>query len=116
MTKLKKLKKEKLRKVNSFQKVYLQVKKIPKGKVSTYKAIAEFSGTTPRVVGFALHANKNPKEIPCHRIVNIKGEVATGYAFGGQNKQRETLENEGVMFMDNGKINLLKFGYIFNKS
>lgn len=101
--------------MNSFDKVYALVKKIPKGKVATYKQISEIVGTTPRVVGFALHANKNPKEVACHRVVNIKGELAKGYAFGGEKQQREILEKEGVKFLNNGFIDLTKSQHLFNR-
>jgi len=50
-----------------FERIYEEVKKIPKGEVATYGAIAKKAGTTPRVVGFALHKNPDPKNIPCHR-------------------------------------------------
>lgn len=100
--------------MNSFELVYEQVKKIPKGKVVTYKQIAQVTGLTPRVVGFALHANKNPKEIPCHRVVNIKGGLASGFAFGGKDLQGKILEAEGVEIASKG-VDLSKYQYFFNK-
>ena len=76
--------------MNVFDKVYKIVSKIPRGKVTTYGKIAKEIGLrNPRIVGFALHSNKTPDEIPCHRVVNIKGEVAPGYAFGGPDIQRK---------------------------
>jgi len=95
--------------VNSFEKIYKIVSLIPKGKVSTYKKVAEIAGiTNPRVVGFALHSNKNPDQIPCHRVVSIKGEL-TGYAFGGIKQKRKILEKEGIGFLENGKVDLEKY-------
>lgn len=88
-----------------FEKVYTIVAKIPKGKVMTYAQIAKLTGITPRVVGFALHANKDPKHIPCHRVVNSKGQL-TGYAFGGIAKKKEILEQEGVQFLDKQTVAL----------
>jgi len=102
--------------VNSFDKVYLQVKKIPKGKVVTYKQISQLCGISPRVVGFALHANKNPKEVACHRVVNIKGKLAKGYVFGGEGQQRKKLEDEGVRFLESGLVDLSLSQYIFKAS
>lgn len=64
----------------------------------TYKQVANIANTTPRVVGFALHANKDPKNIPCHRVIKSNGTLAKGYAFGGKQKQKEILEKEGVIF------------------
>ncbi len=95
--------------MNSFEKIYKIVSLIPKGKVSTYKKVAEIAGiTNPRVVGFALHSNKNPDQIPCHRVVSIKGEL-TGYAFGGIKQKRKILEKEGIGFLENGKVDLEKY-------
>ena len=91
--------------MKTFEKVYAIVSKIPRGKVLTYKKVAQLSGlTNPRIVGFALHANKNPKDIPCHRVVKSDGTLAKGYAFGGPIKQKKNLEKEGIIFLENGKI------------
>jgi methylated-DNA-protein-cysteine methyltransferase-like protein len=99
--------------MNSFDKIYKVVGKIPKGKVLTYKKVAEISGVkNPRVVGFALHANKNPDEIPCHRVVKANGELANGYAFGGLKAQKKKLEKEGVNFLNKTRINLNESIYI----
>lgn len=96
-----------------FDKVYDLVAKIPKGKVTTYGALAKIVGVNPRVIGFALHANTDPKHIPCHRVINSKGQISTGYAFGGPGKQKEILENEGIKF-EKDKVNLNKFGLLIN--
>lgn len=98
--------------MNTFDKIYNVVSKIPKGKVSTYKKVAELSGIkNPRVVGFALHANKNPDEIPCHRVVKANGYLAKGYAFGGINAQEEKLRKEGVLFIKKYLVDLNKSLY-----
>ncbi len=87
---------------NTFEKVFKIVAKIPQGRVTTYGAIAKKLGiTNPRVVGYALHSNSDPDNIPCHRVVNAKGELAGGFAFGGKDIQRKLLESEGVKFEDN---------------
>lgn len=91
----------------NFQKVYKIVEKIPKGKVMTYGQIGEIVKLSPRIVGFALHANNNP-EIPCHRVVNVEGRVAPGFAFGGPNIQRKKLEIEGVIFKDELHVDMKK--------
>ena len=64
-----------------------------------------------RVVGYALHKNPLPGIIPCHRVVTRNGEVAESFAFGGGETQRELLENEGIAFEADGKINLEKYGW-----
>ena len=89
-----------------FDKVYRAVSMIPKGKVATYGQIALICGSprASRVVGYALHHNPRPGEIPCHRVVNRVGRPAPEFAFGGPEAQRELLRAEGVAFDDNGNV------------
>ncbi len=90
-----------------FQQVYALVRQIPAGQVSTYGAIAEALHTKDaRRVGQALHANPDATGTPCHRVVFATGRLAPGYAFGGPNEQRRRLELEGVLFLDDGCIDL----------
>ena len=74
---------------------------IPYGNVATYGQIAKILGNPrmSRVVGYALHVNPDPDNIPCYRVVNRFGEMAPAFAFGGPNRQRELLEQEGVEFI-----------------
>ena len=97
--------------MNTFDKVYDLVTLVPKGKVTTYGALSKLVGVDPRVIGYALHQNKDPKHIPCHRVINSKGEISSGYAFGGPNIQKEMLEEEGIVFSKN-KVDLTKFGHL----
>ena len=76
------------------KKVYNIVKKIPEGKVMTYKEEASAMGNPQafRAVGNAL--NKNPfKDVPCHRVIRSDGNTG-GYAFGAEAK-RKILKKEG---------------------
>lgn len=84
--------------MKTFDRIYEIVSKIPEGKVLTYGDIAEELNLNPRVVGYALHANKNRKIVPCHRVVFKDGSLSSGYAFGGKDIQRKLLINEGVSF------------------
>ena len=92
------------------KRIYEAVKKIPKGKVATYADVAEMAGDRKmaRAVGNALHKNPDPSTIPCHRVVNSKGELAGEYAFGGAWKQAQILESEGVEVAE-GKVNLDRY-------
>ena len=92
------------------KRIYEAVKKIPKGQVATYADVAEMAGDRKmaRAVGNALHKNPDPSTIPCHRVVNSKGELAGEYAFGGAWKQAQILESEGVEITE-GKVNLKKY-------
>ncbi|MDD5086584.1 MAG: MGMT family protein [Candidatus Nanoarchaeia archaeon] len=77
------------------EKVLELTKKIPKGKITTYKIIAEKLNTKAyRAVGTALHNNKKPIVIPCHRVVNSTGFIG-GYG-GGIRKKIKLLEKEGI--------------------
>lgn len=84
-----------------YEKIYQSVMMIPRGRVATYGDIAWLSGNAnmARLVGNALHANPYPGEVPCHRVVNSQGRLADAFAFGGSNKQRELLLDEGVRFV-----------------
>lgn len=86
--------------MNTFDKIYEVVKKIPKGQVATYGQVAALAGNRhwSRVVGYALHANPNEEEIPCYRVVTKDGRVSPAFAFGGENVQRRLLEEDGVEF------------------
>lgn len=90
--------------------VFGVVRHIPRGKVSTYGQVARLIGAprSARYVGYALHANPepgtDPDSIPCHRVVFKDGRMATGFAFGGEEVQRQMLEEEGVAFDDEGRV------------
>lgn len=86
-----------------FDKIYIAVKKIPKGRVVTYGEIAKMLGISPRTVGWVLHANRDLK-VPCHRVVNKEGKVAESYAFGGWREQKRRLLAEGVKFKDEKRV------------
>ena len=89
------------------KRIYEAVKKIPYGKVATYSQIAKLAGNSKmsRAVGNALHKNPDPDNIPCYRVVDAKGFLAGGFAFGGAEVQAKLLEEEGVEVSDN-KVNL----------
>jgi len=84
------------------EKCYNLLKKVPGGKVTTYKEIANILGTGAyRAVGNAMNKNPNIGEVPCHRVVNSNGNVG-GYALGVKSKI-ELLRKENV-FVRSGKV------------
>ncbi len=87
---------------NSFERIYEVVRRIPYGCVATYGQVAILAGNPrwSRVVGYALHVNPDPENIPCYRVVNRFGEPSQAFAFGGVNRQIALLEAEGVRFRD----------------
>ncbi len=78
------------------EKVFSVVRKIPKGKVLTYKQVAMKVGRpkAARAVGNILNTNYDPK-IPCHRVVRSDGKTG-GYNRGAENKTK-ILKSEGVI-------------------
>lgn len=94
--------------MNTFDKIYEQVRRIPRGKVATYGQIATLAGNPhwSQIVGYALHSNPAPGEIPCHRVVNRFGGTAAAFAFGGGDRQRALLEQEGITFRVDGTVDL----------
>lgn len=77
-----------------YVKVYSLVKKIPKGRVSTYKIISLKTGLNPRLVGRVLSQNASLEKIPCFRVVCSNGFIG-GYA-GGVKEKKVRLESEGI--------------------
>ena len=102
------------------QKVWLIVRKIPRGKVTTYGRIASMLSPpsiissrayfvqAPRWVGTALA--KCPEDVPWHRVINSKGKIS--YRKGGSDiLQKERLIQEGIQFNDSGSVDLKIFGW-----
>jgi len=99
-------------KVKSFEgKCYFFLKKVPKGKVTTYKELAKaLNSKAYRAVGNAMNKNPYAPKVPCHRVVRNNGEIG-GFASGTKNKIK-MLKGEGVE-VNKGKINLKKYLYKF---
>jgi len=96
--------------MNFNEQVWELCRKIPKGKVTTYKAIAEKLGTKAyRAVGQALNKNPYWPEVPCHRVVGTDGSL-TGFA-SGIDKKKKLLVADGVEIKNN-RINMNK--HMFN--
>ena len=93
-------------------KVYGQLKKVPKGKVVTYKTLAESLGTKAyRAVGTAMKNNEDPVGIPCYKVVRSDGSVGSYSSPGGTRKKIELLQKDGIT-VNNGKIDK-KYFYFF---
>ncbi len=92
---------------NLSQRVYDYLTTIPKGKVVTYKQVAESLGNKglARVVGNILHKNPDEHKYPCYKVLNSKGELAEAFVFGGKGIQKQKLEKEGIKVI-NGKVDL----------
>ncbi|MGB3947054.1 MAG: MGMT family protein [Bacteroidia bacterium] len=82
-----------------FKDVFDVVKLIPKGRVTSYGAIAKYLGTarSSRMVGWAMNASHTQKEkIPAHRVVNRNGELTGKHHFATPFLMQELLEKEGI--------------------
>lgn len=91
-----------------FLTVYQIARKIPRGRVTSYGAIAEASGLkiTGRMVGWAMAAAGSAKPaVPAHRVVNSKGELSGSGHFATPTLMQELLEQEGVEVMNNKIVN-----------
>ncbi len=94
------------------ERCYELLKRVPKGKVVSYKSLAEaLNSRAYRAVGNAMNHNQNAPVIPCHRVINSNGKLG-GYAFG-INKKISILKSEGIE-IKNGKVDLEKYEYKFN--
>ena len=92
------------------ERCYQILKKVPKGKITTYKEIARKLNTKAyRAVGNAMNKNYSPL-VPCHRVVKANGFVG-GFAKGTGTKEK-MLKKEGIE-IKKGKINLKKYLYKF---
>lgn len=79
--------------------VYALVRKIPKGKVSSYGDIAEYLGSkgSARMVGYAMNnAHNISPAVPAHRVVNRNGLLTGKHHFGSSDMMQQLLENEGI--------------------
>jgi methylated-DNA-protein-cysteine methyltransferase-like protein len=84
--------------LRNFTEVYEVVKLIPKGKVSTYGAIAAYLGGKmgARMVGWALNMAHSLPDVPCHRVVNRLGVLTGKNHFASPTLMQELLEAEGI--------------------
>lgn len=97
------------------RRVYEAVKKIPEGRVTNYGTVACAIGAprSSRRVGWALHNNPFPGEVPCHRVVFKNGSLSSGFGFGGIEAQRALLVGEGVEVSEDFIVDMNKYGWFF---
>ncbi len=89
------------------ERCYALLKQVPRGKVTTYKAIANALGTRAyRAVGQAMNKNPYSPHVPCHRVVSSDGSIG-GFAHGTENKIA-ILKKEGITVKDNTIVDFEK--------
>jgi methylated-DNA-protein-cysteine methyltransferase related protein len=88
---------------NFFDLVYQVARLIPKGRVTSYGAIANYLGlkSGARMVGYAMNASHMHQDIPAHRVVNRSGLLTGRHHFGNPDIMQELLEAEGVRVENN---------------
>ena len=90
-----------------FDEVYAVVKLIPRGRVTSYGAIACYLGSkqSSRMVGWAMNASHKLNGVPAHRVVNRKGILTGKHHFETSNRMQELLEKEGVNIKEDQIVN-----------
>lgn len=85
-------------------KALVLLRKIPKNRVTTYKALAKKCRTSPRAIGCVMRNNKEPKKYPCYKVIKSSGEVG-GYCGSakGKNvrKKISLLKHDGIKVIKN---------------
>jgi methylated-DNA-protein-cysteine methyltransferase-like protein len=93
------------------EKIYHLVRKIPRGRVTSYGALAEATGAriTSRMVGWAMNASHQVKpKVPAHRVVNRNGLLTGRHHFGSPTLMQELLEAEGITIKDHQVVDFTK--------
>ena len=94
-----------------FDMVFQVVRLIPKGRVTSYGAIAKYLGTakSSRVVGYAMNSSHNQKiPVPAQRVVNRNGLLTGKIHFPTSTTMQELLENEGISIKDDKVVEFEK--------
>ncbi len=101
-----------VRKPDFYRQVYAVVRRIPRGRVTSYGRVAAMLGraNAARAVGYALAASgdkmKNDPPIPWHRVINVAGRISTPDMDDGANRQATLLRAEGIAVSDDLRVNL----------
>lgn len=98
--------------MSTYDQIYAVVRLIPAGQVATYGQIADLANLPghARLVGYALYRVEANADIPWHRVINAKGEISESlWRNGSDYLQRSLLEQEGITFNRNGKVNLNQY-------
>ena len=91
--------------------VFALVRACPVGRVVTYGWLAKAVGYPrgARMVGWMM--NESSPGVPAQRVINSKGELSGGWAFGSPERMRQLLESEGIIFSDEGRVDLKHYGW-----
>ncbi len=95
--------------------VWEAISLIPKGRVTTYGAIARYLGTPKafRAVGTAVGLNPYAPQIPCHRVVRFDGHIGSYSAEGGVGAKIALLESEGLKIVGERIVGFKEYLYLY---
>jgi len=102
---------------NFYEQVYAVVRRIPRGRVTSYGRVAEMLGRprAARAVGFALNSlndkkgNSDYEEVPWQRVINSQGRISIVNREYGAQHQADLLRSEGVDVSPDLRIDLDKY-------
>ena len=102
---------------DSYLRIWKTVSKIPKGRVSTYGAIADECGLwgQARLVGYALHNLPQGSDVPWQRVINSQGKISFSKNSDMYALQKQLLKKEGVVFKGE-KASLMLYGWRCHKT
>jgi len=91
--------------------VFALVRVCPAGRVTTYGWLAKAVGYPrgARMVGWIM--NESPQGVPAQRVINSKGELSGNWAFTTPGGMRKMLEEEGIVFSPEGRVDLKRYGW-----
>lgn len=96
--------------------VWSAIAKIPKGRVTTYSAIAKYIDTKAvRAVGTAVRKNPDAPEVPCHRVILSNGKVGNYSGEGGVETKIRLLRQEGVQIVKCKAVDFERVMYSFEE-
>ena len=96
-----------------YEEVYDVVRRIPRGRVTTYGHVAALCGKprAARTVGWALHALPEESDVPWQRVINRRGAISISKIGLPPEFQRALLRAEGVRFRKDGTVDLARYGW-----
>lgn len=95
-----------------YERIYATVRRVPPGRVATYGQVAKLTGRCgARQVGYALSALRDGDDVPWQRVINSQGRISVRSSGGHDELQRILLEEEGVEFSLDGRVDLARFGW-----
>ncbi len=97
---------------NFFEKVYEVVRKIPRGRITSYGAIAKYLGSagSSRMVGWAMNVSGSQfPPVPAHRVLNRNGHLTGKHHFSYPEQMQELLEIEGIPVIHDRVVDFEKY-------